>query len=162
MFSLSLTFVFFIPHFPDNQVRKVILHNINMLELDHSSFSFHMRTNLIILEVGGWRSARNYYSKHRPTPEAFQHIRNLAIINSTMLNLNQNLFSQDFQPLNLLLRNSVFTMAHDVSSAYVFNLYVFNFNSKLERLVIEGCMVTSLQSGGRIMKATSATVEVGK
>ena len=135
----------------------MILHNIDMLELDHSSFSFHMRTNLILLEVGGWRSARNTYSKHRPTPEAFQHIRNLAIINSTMLNLNQNLFSQDFQPHNLLLRNSVFTMAHDVSSAYV-----FNFNSKLERLVIEGCMVTSLQSGGRIMKATSATVEVGK
>ena len=73
-----------------------------MLKTDPNAFSFDQPTNLIILEVGGLQPGRE-----GPSVQASfsSNIYNLAIINSTMYQLNPNLFSKELRPIQFHLKS---------------------------------------------------------
>ena len=120
-----------------------------MLKLDPNAFSFNKPTNLILLEVGGlqgWEGLNNQ-------PSFKKNIHNLAIVNSTMLQLNPNLFSKKLKPNHFHLEGSVFSIA-DLEDGHL-----FNFDQQLKRLKIKRCNVTST-SKNTFIKATATSVEV--
>ena len=130
----------------------MILHNIEMLKPEPNAFSFDQPTNLIILDVGGLEG-------HDAKASFSSNIHNLAIINSTiiMLNNNPNLFSRELRLFQFHLVGSVLASGGpDLDQGYT-----FNFESQLARLVIERCTVTSTHKG-TFIKATAASVEVLK
>jgi len=127
----------------------VILHNIELLKTDPNAFSFDQLTNMIILEVGGLQPGREGSSVQASFSS---NIHNLAIINSTMLHLNPNLFSKELKPFQFHLVGSVFSSDSEG--------YLFNFEkSQMARLVVKGCTVTSTHKSSFI-KAIAANVEV--
>ena len=132
-------------------MKTVILHNIERLKTDPNAFSFDQLTNLIILEVGGLQPGRD---GHNVQASFSSNIHNLAIVNSTMLNLNPNLFSKELKPFQFLLLGSVFSSDSDRDTGFL-----FNFDSQMSRLVVKGCKVTSTHKSSFI-KATAANVEV--
>ena len=124
-----------------------------MLKLDPNAFSFDRPTSLIILEVGGLQPARE-----GPSVQASfsSNIHNLAIVNSTMLNLNPSLFSKELRPFQFHLVGSVFSSdQRDGDTGYLFNFD----KASLARLVMKGCEVTSTHKSSFI-KAVAANVEV--
>ena len=126
----------------------MILYNIEMLKLDPNAFSFNKPTNLILLEVGGlqgWQGLNNQPFK--------KNIHNLAIVNSTMLQLNPNLFSKKLKPNHFHLEGSVFSIKDQEDG------HLFNFDQQLKRLKIKRCNVTST-SKNTFIKATATSVEV--
>ena len=129
----------------------MILHNIEMLKTDPNAFSFDQPTNLIILEVGGLQPVRE---GHNVQASFSSNIHNLAIVNSTMLNLNPNLFSKELRLFQFHLVGSVFSSNSDRDTGYL-----FNFASQMSRLVMKGCTVTSTHKSSFI-KAIAASVEV--
>ena len=127
----------------------VILYDIQMLKLAPNAFSFNQPTNLIILEVGGlqgWEGLNNQ-------PSFKKNIHNLAIVNSTMLHLDPNLFSKKLRPDHFHLEGSVFSIKDQEDG------HLFNFNQQLKRLEIKRCNVTST-SKNTFIKATATSVEV--
>ena len=119
-----------------------------MLKLDPNAFSFNNPTNLILLEVGGlqgWKGPNNQPFK--------KNIHNLAIVNSTMLHLNPNLFSKKLRPDHFHLEGSVFSIKDQEDG------HLFNFDQQLKRLKIMRCNVTST-SKNAFIKATATSVEV--
>ena len=127
----------------------MILYNIEMLKLEPNAFSFNKPTNLIILEVGGlqgWKGSSNQ-------PSFKKNIHNLAIVNSTMLHLDPNLFSKKLRPDHFHLEGSVFSIK-DLEDGHL-----FNFDQQLKRLEIKRCNVTST-SKNTFIKATATSVEV--
>ena len=133
---------------PCIQIELVILYNIQMLKLDPNAFSFNKPTHLILLEVGGlqgWEGPNNQPFK--------KNIHNLAIVNSTMLQLNPNLFSKELKPNHFHLEGSVFSIK-DLEDGHL-----FNFDQQLKRLEIKRCNVTST-SKNTFIKATATSVEV--
>ena len=131
----------------------MILHNIEKLKPEPNAFSFDQPTNLIILEVGGLEG-------HDAKASFSSNIHNLAIINSTiiMLNNNPNLFSRELRLFQFHLVGSVLASGGpDLDQGYTFNFE----SSQLARLVIEGCSVTSTHKR-TFIKATAASVEVLK
>ena len=126
----------------------MILYNIQMLKLEPNAFSFNKPTNLILLEVGGlqgWEGPNNQPFK--------KNIHNLAIVNSTMLHLDPNLFSKKLRPDHFHLEGSVFSIKDQEDG------HLFNFNQQLKRLEIKRCNVTST-SKNTFIKATATSVEV--
>ena len=127
----------------------MILHNIEMLKPEPNAFSFDQPTNLIILEVGGLEG-------HDVKASFSSNIHNLAIINSTMLHLNPNLFSKELKLFQLHLVGSVLASGGpDLDQGYIFNFD----KSQLARIVMKGCTVTSSHKN-TFIKATAASVEV--
>ena len=130
----------------------MILHNIEMLKPEPNAFSFDQPTNLIILEVGGLEG-------HDAKASFSSNIHNLAIINSTIImpHLNPNLFSRELRLFQFhLVGSALASGGPDLDQGYT-----FNFESKLARLVIERCTVTSTHKR-TFIKATAASVEVLK
>ena len=130
-------------------MESVILYDIQMLKLDPNAFSFNQPTNLIILEVGGlqgWEGLNNQ-------PSFKKNIHNLAIVNSTMLHLDPNLFSKKLRPDHFHLEGSVFSIKDQEDG------HLFNFNQQLKRLEIKRCNVT-ITSKNTFIKATATSVEV--
>ena len=135
------------------QVNTVILHSIERLKVEPNALSFDQPTNLIILEVGGLEGREGENIK----PAFSSNIHNLAIVNSTMINLNSNLFSKKLRPFQFHLVGSVLSSRLPTSSQDQGDL--FNFESQLTKIVINRCNVTnSLNSN--FIKATAIHVEV--
>ena len=128
----------------------MILHNIEMLKPDPNAFSFDQPTNLIIVEVGGLQGREG----HNVQASFSSNIHNLAIVNSTMLNLNPNLFSKELKPFQFLLLGSVFSSDSDRDTGFL-----FNFDSQMSRLVMKGCTVTSTHKSS-FLKAIAVNIEV--
>ena len=122
-----------------------------MLKTDPNAFSFDQPTNLIILEVGGLQPGRD---GHNVQASFSSNIHNLAIVNSTMINLNPNLFSKELRLFQFHLLGSVFSSNSDRDTGYL-----FNFASQMSRLVMKGCTVTSTHKSS-FLKAIAASVEV--
>ena len=132
-------------------MKTLILHNIVLLKTDPNAFSFDQPTNLIILEVGGLQPGRE---GHSVQASFSSNIHNLAIVNSTMLNLNPNLFSKELKPFQFLLLGSVFSSDSDRDTGFL-----FNFDSQMSRLVMKGCTVTSTHKSS-FLKAIAVNIEV--
>ena len=129
------------------QIELVILSNIQMLKLDPNAFSFNNPTNLILLEVGGlqgWEGLNNQ-------PSFKKNIHNLAILNSTMTQLNPNLFSKELKLFQLHLNDSFLSVATSLGQ----DRHLFNLDRRLTKLVIKRCHLT-----GPFIRATATTVEV--
>ena len=125
-----------------------------MLKTDPNAFSFDQPTNLIILEVEGLQPVGE---GHSVQASFSSNIHNLAIVNSTMINLNSNLFSKKLRPFQFHLVGSVLSSRLPTSSQDQGDL--FNFESQLTKIVINRCNVTnSLNSN--FIKATAIHVEV--
>ena len=127
----------------------MILYKIDMLKLDPNAFSFNKPTNLI-LEVGGLQARREGPSID---PSFKKNIHNLAIVNSTMLQLNPNLFSKKLKLNHFHLEGSVFSIKDQEDG------HLFKFDQQLSRLEIKRCNVTST-SKNTFIKATATSVEV--
>ena len=149
-----------------NQLETVIVQNIGELKLQRQAFHFVTETTVILRNVAGWHfimthlHTKNYFFTDTEVGLASfgANIKNLAIVDSSLLGLKPSNFDRTFSPQALVLLNSTVT-AHPAVRYSVREGFLFQPKHPVYLLRVESCQI---ETSERIafVKANAAVVNI--